>query len=95
MHFGAEGDATLTRPICDVDFGYGLTAMKKGIQLTTGIEIADRDALPMSRQFEATEAYRARHLWRRSCEARNFATFELLPPRAKMQSPPTSEIGTA
>lgn len=52
MHFGAKGNATLTRPICDVDFGYCLTPMQKGIRLTTGVEIADRDAPPTPRQLE-------------------------------------------
>lgn len=51
MHFGAEGNATLTRPICDLDYGYCLTPMQKGIRLTTGVEIADRDAPPTPRQL--------------------------------------------
>jgi D-amino-acid dehydrogenase len=52
MHFGTKGNATLTRPICDLDYGYCLTPMQKGIRLTTGVEIADRDAPPTPRQLD-------------------------------------------
>ena len=52
MHFGTVGNATLTRPICDLERGYCLTPMQKGIRLTTGVEIADRDAPPTPRQLE-------------------------------------------
>ncbi|MEJ1161045.1 NAD(P)/FAD-dependent oxidoreductase [Prosthecomicrobium sp. N25] len=52
MHFGAEGNAVLTRPVVDNDYGYVLTPMERGIRLTTGIEFADRDAPPTPRQLE-------------------------------------------
>ncbi len=52
MHFGAAGNATLTRPLVDVEYGYCLTPMQKGIRLTTAVEIADRDAPPTPRQLE-------------------------------------------
>ncbi len=52
MHFGAVGNATLSRPICDVEKGFCLTPMQKGIRLTTGVEIADRDAPATPRQLE-------------------------------------------
>jgi D-amino-acid dehydrogenase len=52
MHFGTKGNATLTRPICDLEHGFCLTPMQKGIRLTTGVEIADRDAPASPRQLE-------------------------------------------
>jgi len=52
MHFGAVGNATLNRPVCDLEYGYCLTPMQKGIRLTTGVEIADSDAPPTPRQLE-------------------------------------------
>lgn len=52
MHFAPKGEAKLGRPIVDVERGYVLTHMLKGIRLTTGIEFADRDAPPTPRQLE-------------------------------------------
>jgi D-amino-acid dehydrogenase len=45
-HFGVRGNATLTRPVVDIEFGYVLAPMEQGIRLTTGAEFADRDAAP-------------------------------------------------
>jgi D-amino-acid dehydrogenase len=44
MHYTAQGNATLNRPVIDVQHGYALTPMVKGIRLTTGAEFALRDA---------------------------------------------------
>jgi D-amino-acid dehydrogenase len=44
MHYKAEGNATLTRPVIDAERGYCITPMTKGIRLTTGAEFANRDA---------------------------------------------------
>ncbi|MGE5511438.1 MAG: NAD(P)/FAD-dependent oxidoreductase [Bacteroidota bacterium] len=44
MHYRAEGNATLGRPLIDGDLGYAMTPMTKGIRLTTGVEFALRDA---------------------------------------------------
>lgn len=52
MHFGALHGARLSRPIVDVERGYCLTPMARGLRLTTGIEFADRDADPTPRQLE-------------------------------------------
>lgn len=46
MHFAADGNATLTRPILDGDNGYVLTPSSRGLRLTTGAEFAPRDAPP-------------------------------------------------
>ena len=55
MHFKAEGNATLNRPIIDVQHGYALTPMVKGIRLTTGAEFALRDAPPTPVQLGRVE----------------------------------------
>jgi D-amino-acid dehydrogenase len=52
LHFGAAGNARLKRPIVDVENGFCLTPMERGIRLTTGVEFADRDAPPTPRQIE-------------------------------------------
>ncbi|MCW1839673.1 NAD(P)/FAD-dependent oxidoreductase [Prosthecomicrobium hirschii] len=52
MHFGATGNAVLNHPIVDVEHGFCLTPMEKGIRLTTAVEFADRDAPPTPRQLE-------------------------------------------
>ena len=44
MHYRAEGNATLNRPVIDAERGYCLAPMTKGIRLTTGAEFAWRDA---------------------------------------------------
>jgi D-amino-acid dehydrogenase len=51
-HFHAQGDAGLSRPVLDADAGYVITPMEQGIRMTTGVEIAARDAKPTPVQFE-------------------------------------------
>jgi D-amino-acid dehydrogenase len=55
MHFKAAGNATLNRPIIDVQYGYALTPMVKGMRLTTGAEFALRDAPPTPVQLDRVE----------------------------------------
>jgi D-amino-acid dehydrogenase len=55
MHFGAMGNATLSRPILDAEFGYCLTPMARGIRMTTGAEFARRDDPPSSAHFDRLE----------------------------------------
>jgi D-amino-acid dehydrogenase len=55
MHFGATGNATLSRPVLDAEFGYVLTPMTRGIRLTTGAEFARRDDPPSSAHFDRLE----------------------------------------
>lgn len=52
MHFSAERGARLSRPIVDVEMGYCLTPMARGLRLTTGVEFADRDATATPRQLD-------------------------------------------
>ena len=51
-HFRARGNASLARPVVDVDHGYLITPMEQGIRLTTGAEFAPRDAAPTPEQFD-------------------------------------------
>ena len=51
-HFRGEGNATLARPVVDVEYGYLITPMEQGIRLTTGAEFAARDAPPTPVQFD-------------------------------------------
>ncbi|MBI2713109.1 MAG: FAD-binding oxidoreductase [Rhizobiales bacterium] len=51
-HFHAQGNAGLSRPVLDADAGYVITPMEQGIRMTTGVEIAARDAKPTPVQFE-------------------------------------------
>jgi D-amino-acid dehydrogenase len=55
MHFKPDGNATLNRPVIDVQYGYALAPMVKGIRLTTGAEFALRDASPTPVQVDRTE----------------------------------------
>ncbi len=51
-HFGARGNASLSRPVLDAENGYCLAPMEQGIRLTTGVEFAARDAPPTPVQFD-------------------------------------------
>lgn len=51
LHFHARGNAGLSRPVIDADIGYCLAPMQQGIRLTTGAEIAARDAPPTPGQL--------------------------------------------
>ncbi len=51
-HFRARGNASLARPVVDTDNGYCLAPMEQGIRVTTGTEIAARDAPPTPAQFD-------------------------------------------
>jgi D-amino-acid dehydrogenase len=55
MHYGAEGNATLSRPVVDSEAGYAITATPRGIRLTTGAEFARRDAAPTPVQLGKVE----------------------------------------
>jgi D-amino-acid dehydrogenase len=51
-HYRAAGNAALARPILDAENGYCLAPMEQGIRLTTGVELAARDAAPTPVQFD-------------------------------------------
>lgn len=46
MHYRPLSGASLSRPVVDVDMGFVLTPTDFGIRLTTGVELAARDAPP-------------------------------------------------
>jgi D-amino-acid dehydrogenase len=51
-HFRGQGNAALSRPVVDTEYGYLITSMEQGIRLTTGVEFAARDAPPTPVQFD-------------------------------------------
>ena len=55
MHYEAEGESRLLHPLCDSEAGFVLAPMARGIRLTTGIELADRDATSDVRQITLAE----------------------------------------
>jgi D-amino-acid dehydrogenase len=46
MHFQPQAGVSLSRPVVDVENGFAMTPTEKGIRLTTGVELAERDAPP-------------------------------------------------
>jgi len=57
MHYGAKGNAGLSRPVIDTDFGYAMTPMEQGIRLTTGAEFARLDAPKTPMQLDKIEPH--------------------------------------
>lgn len=56
-HFGAKGNASLSRPVLDADIGFILGPMEQGIRITTGAEFAHRDAPPTPVQIDRLMPY--------------------------------------
>ena len=54
MHFAPGSEAKFDTPLVDMDGGYFLAPMPRGIRLTTGVEFARRDAPPTPVQIERT-----------------------------------------
>lgn len=55
MHYATRDEATLHHWLLDAETGYLLSPMRAGIRLTTGAELAPRDAPPGYAQLEAAE----------------------------------------
>ncbi|MFA5121105.1 FAD-dependent oxidoreductase [Zavarzinia sp.] len=55
MHYKPVGNAVLNHTLLDVDKGFLLATMNRGVRLTTGVEFADRDAPPTPVQLERAE----------------------------------------
>jgi len=55
MHYSPRAGARLNHPVLDVENGYLLAPMARGIRLTTGAEIALRDAPKTPTQLAAVE----------------------------------------
>ncbi|GAB2785600.1 FAD-binding oxidoreductase [Halomonas shantousis] len=56
MHYALTGEARLQHCLLDAETGYLLAPMRAGIRLTTGAELAPREAPARHRQLEAAEA---------------------------------------
>ncbi len=54
MHYAPKGNAVLERAVLDIEGGYMIVPMDRGIRLTTGVEFANRDAPPTPVQLERT-----------------------------------------
>lgn len=55
MHYEPASDALPRYPLCEMQAGFMLTPMTRGIRLTTGIELAERDAPSDPGQLESAE----------------------------------------
>jgi D-amino-acid dehydrogenase len=55
QHYQALPNGQLSRPVVDTENGFVLTPMVDGIRLTTGIELADRDAQKTPVQLDRVE----------------------------------------
>jgi D-amino-acid dehydrogenase len=51
-HYRPTGNAMLARPVLDLENGFVITPMERGIRLTSGFEVADRDAPPTPVQLD-------------------------------------------
>ena len=51
-HYRPTGNAMLSRPVLDLENGFVITPMERGIRLTSAFEVADRDAPPTPVQIE-------------------------------------------
>ena len=54
MHYAAQEGASLNQPVLDAEVGYMMAPMARGVRLTTGAEIAFRDAPAAPVQLNAT-----------------------------------------
>jgi D-amino-acid dehydrogenase len=57
MHYSASGNAGVNRPVLDLERGYVIAPMARGLRLTTGAEFARRDDLPSSVHIDRLEPF--------------------------------------
>ncbi|MBV8663966.1 MAG: FAD-binding oxidoreductase, partial [Hyphomicrobiales bacterium] len=57
MHYAPQAGAVLNRPVLDLEKGYVITPMARGIRLTTGAEFARRDDPPSNRHLDRVEPF--------------------------------------
>ncbi|BAN27579.1 NAD(P)/FAD-dependent oxidoreductase [Caballeronia insecticola] len=55
MHYERDGRAVLSRPVVDIENGYVVAPMRRGLRLTTGVELASRNRPPSPVQLERAE----------------------------------------
>jgi D-amino-acid dehydrogenase len=57
MHYAPRGNAGLSRPVLDLEKGYLVTPMAKGLRLTTGAEFARAEDPPSSAHLDRLEPF--------------------------------------
>ncbi len=57
MHYAPRGNAGLTRPVLDLEKGYLVTPMARGLRLTTGAEFAGVEDSPSPRHLNRVEPF--------------------------------------
>ncbi|SAL22747.1 NAD(P)/FAD-dependent oxidoreductase [Caballeronia humi] len=55
MHYASTAKAPLLRPVVDIEGGYVVAPMRRGLRLTTGVELAGRDRPPNPVQLDLAE----------------------------------------
>lgn len=55
MHYESTAKAPLLRPVVDIEGGYVVAPMRRGLRLTTGVELAGRDRPPNPVQLDLAE----------------------------------------
>ncbi|SAL03464.1 FAD dependent oxidoreductase [Caballeronia calidae] len=55
MHYESDGRGALSRPVVDIENGYVVAPMRRGLRLTTGVELACRNRPPSPVQLERAE----------------------------------------
>jgi D-amino-acid dehydrogenase len=55
MHYASDAPAPLLRPVVDIEGGYVVAPMRRGLRLTTGVELASRERAPNYAQLDAAE----------------------------------------
>ncbi|MBN3853705.1 FAD-binding oxidoreductase [Paraburkholderia sp. Ac-20340] len=55
MHYASAAGAPLLRPVVDIEGGYVVAPMRRGLRLTTGVELATRERPPNYAQLDAAE----------------------------------------
>jgi D-amino-acid dehydrogenase len=57
MHYEAKGNGGLNRPVLDLEKGYAVAPMTRGLRLTTGAEFARRDDPPSAAHLDRLEPF--------------------------------------
>ena len=57
MHYAPRGNAGLSRPVLDLEKGYLVTPMARGLRLTTGAEFARAEDAPSSAHLDRLEPF--------------------------------------
>ncbi len=57
MHYAPRGEGGLNRPVLDIEKGFVIAPMTRGLRLTTGVEFARRDDPPSSAHLDRVEPF--------------------------------------